>query len=144
MSGMFGKLINPDTGQAKAPAQQQGAVQPVVSPTLPSQQRQENGKTERLPQQHKDIHAAGKPVEEIRMTLPLAPDLVLFLDQLERKIFASRPQHFRSKQRLTKNSIIRAWLTLLQDVDMDVNSIQDETDLCNRFKEAVGKQRMKL
>ncbi len=136
--GMFGKLINPETGQAKSPApQQQGDVQPVISPSLHTRLTEGSRKTDNAPKQQQHTPAPVAHVEELRLTLPLPPELVLFLDQFERTIFSQRPQKFRSRQRLTKNSIIRAWLAVLQDMQVNITSIEDEQDLLRRFKDAV-------
>ncbi len=137
--GMFGKLINPETGQPKAPVQrQQGDGNPVVSPPLHPRPNEEGGKTDKASTQQQRVPSAVAQVEELRLTLPLPPELVLFLDQFERTIFSQRPQKLRSKQRITKNSIMRAWLAVLQDLPINVASVEDERDLRRRFQDAVS------
>ncbi len=79
--------------------------------------------------------------KEIRITLPLPTNLLSFLDQMERDIFVRRSVKSRSKQRLTKNSITRAWLSLLQDLDVNINNIENEEDLSKRLKDSISKNR---
>jgi len=76
-------------------------------------------------------------VKEIRVTLPIPTDLLSFLDQMERDIFVRRSAKFRSKQRLTKNSVARAWLALLRQLQVNINNIEDEADLEQRLKKAL-------
>jgi hypothetical protein len=83
-------------------------------------------------------------VEEFRTTLPLPADTVFFLDQLERQIFTSRHVKYRSQQRLTKNSIVRAWLKLLEEIKANFNNVENEDDLYKRFREAVLTDKSKV
>lgn len=93
----------------------------------------------------KEVNIAIKPsyqsiarVKEIRITLPLPTDLLSFLDQMERDIFVRRSAKFRSRQRLTKNSIARAWLALLRELNININDIENESDLLERFKKSIN------
>lgn len=97
---------------------------PIVEKTEPEIQLQIN-------------KSGATKVQEIRVTLPLPNDLLSFLDQMERDIFLRRSPKFRSKQRLTKNSIARAWLSVLRQLTININNIQDETDLLRRLRNAI-------
>ena len=72
--------------------------------------------------------------EEVRMTLPLPSFTVDTLTKLEKDIFKKRSKENRAKGRVTKNSVARAWLKLLENVTIDINNIADEEDLYNRMK----------
>ncbi len=75
--------------------------------------------------------------QEIRMTLPLPESSISFLDQIERTIFTKRDIKYRSKNRITKNSVARGWLSLLKEIDIDWTNIKDEIDLTNRLRKAL-------
>jgi hypothetical protein len=109
--------------------------QPKSEPPLPSPA---GAKPEAKP--HKKIvtlEKAAVPDREIRMTLPLPQSSLALLDQVERTIFAQRDITYRSKQRLTKNSVARSWISLLEEVDIDWTNIKDESDLKDRLRKAL-------
>lgn len=75
--------------------------------------------------------------EEVRMTLPL-PSLTLdTLQKMEKEIFKKRSKENRARVRVTKNSVARAWLKLLENVKIDINNVIDEEDLHNRMKQTI-------
>jgi hypothetical protein len=75
--------------------------------------------------------------QEIRMTLPLPESSISFLDQIERTIFIKRDIKYRSKQRITKNSVARSWISLLKEVDINWTEIKDEADLTSRLRKVL-------
>lgn len=77
-------------------------------------------------------------VKEIRVTLPLPASQLAFLEQMERDVFVRRSTKNRSKQRLTKNSILRAWISALEKVNVDIHNIEDEADLQERILKALS------
>ena len=68
---------------------------------------------------------------DIRLTSLLREDQLEFLEKLVRDIKKSRTAEFR-KERITKNSIMRAFIDAFMDTDIDVKNIPDETVLRQR------------
>ena len=75
--------------------------------------------------------------EEVRMTLPLPSFTLDTLQKMEKEIFKKRSKENRARVRVTKNSVARAWLKLLENVKIDMNNIADEEDLYNRMKKTI-------
>ena len=69
---------------------------------------------------------------EIKLTLRLGEDQLEFLSKLEREIMKKRSPANR-KERITKNSILRAMINAARNLDIDTCEIGDETELVNRF-----------
>lgn len=72
-----------------------------------------------------------------RLTVPLPLDQVQALTSLERAIMKNRSRRAK-KQRITKNSIIRACLQVFLSLDLDVKEIPDEAELAKRIEQVVG------
>lgn len=70
---------------------------------------------------------------EIKLTLRLGEDQLEFLSKLEREIMKKRSPANR-KERITKNSILRAIIIAAKNLDIDTSEIGDETELINRFR----------
>jgi hypothetical protein len=73
---------------------------------------------------------------EIKLTIRLKEDQLQFLSRLEREIMKNRSRPNR-KERITKNSIIRAIIDTFQDLSIDTNEIGDEDMLLKKLKRAV-------
>lgn len=73
---------------------------------------------------------------DVRLTLRLNEDQLDFLSGLEREVMKNRSSK-NKKERITKNSIIRAMLENLKYLDFDKKEIPDEKTLQNRIKNAV-------
>lgn len=138
--GMFSKLYNPNTAQPNV-KKTKDEKNKAESPSVPQKQTEKEVKkpepavvSKKLPVKK---HQPTLRAKEIRMTLPLPTGSVEFLDQMEREIFLKRPVNLRSKQRLTKNSILRAWVALLKEIKANINNVEDEQDLTERLKEAL-------
>lgn len=71
---------------------------------------------------------------EIKLTLRLGEDHLEFLSKLEREIMKKRSPANR-KERITKNSILRAMINAAKNLDIDTNEIGDETELIDRFRQ---------
>lgn len=71
-----------------------------------------------------------------RMTVPLRAEQVDKLSKLERSIMKNRSRKSK-KQRITKNTIIRACLDAFFNIDFDVEEIQDENELRDRIFDAL-------
>jgi hypothetical protein len=70
---------------------------------------------------------------EIKLTLRLGEDQLEFLSKLEREIMKKRSSANR-KERITKNSILRAIINAAKHLNIDTNEIGDEAELIDRFK----------
>ncbi len=75
--------------------------------------------------------------EEVRMTLPLPSFTFDTLQKMEKEIFKKRSKENRARVRVTKNSVARAWLKLLENIKIDMNNVADEEDLYNRMKKTI-------
>lgn len=73
---------------------------------------------------------------EIKLTLRLAEEHLNFLSGLEREIMKNRSSK-NKKERITKNSIIRAMLENLKHINFDKKEIPDEKELQNRLKRTI-------
>jgi hypothetical protein len=122
--GMFSKLLNPDTAKPNVKKLEEEKYE-AQSPSLT-----EKGEEKEVKKASAVAVSEKQPVEriqpqlrikEIRMTLPLPTGSMEFLDQMEREIFLKRPVNLRSKQRLTKNSILRAWVVILKEIKANIN-----------------------
>lgn len=141
--GMFSKLLDPSKENQKVSSNKIEAQKRADVPLSPK--KVTDGQTAPLStKQTKEETVALKQKlkkqlkeEEFRVTLPLSNETMSFLDQLERKIFSSRSIKFRSQQRITKNSVVRAWLKLLKEIKVNFTNVEDEEDLYKRLKEAV-------
>lgn len=71
---------------------------------------------------------------EIKLTLRLGEDHLEFLSKLEREIMKKRSPANR-KERITKNSILRAMINAAKNLDINTNEIGDETELIDRFRQ---------
>jgi hypothetical protein len=72
---------------------------------------------------------------EVMLTLRLREDQLEFLARLEREIMKGRSRN-NKKERITKNSIIRAMIDTARGVDINLHEIGDEKELVVRFKRA--------
>jgi len=75
---------------------------------------------------------------EVRLTVPFSEQHLAFLDQLQREILKNRDRQFK-KERITKNSIIRACIDAFRDVQLNLKNIPDEETLLERLKEKIKK-----
>lgn len=74
---------------------------------------------------------------EVKLTLRLKEDQLEFLSRLEREIMKSRSSDNR-KERITKNSVIRAMVDTFRNLDIDTREIGDEEELVKRLIRAVS------
>lgn len=81
-----------------------------------------------------DVHEAASP--SVRLTVPVRPDQEEFLTRIARSITQNRDRRHRS-QRITKASIIRAYVDALADLPMDLANISGEADLLQRVIESI-------
>ena len=74
---------------------------------------------------------------EIKLTVRLKEDQLEFLSRLEREIMKNRSSDNR-KERITKNSVIRAMVDTFRNLDIDTGEIADEEELVKRLVGAVS------
>lgn len=72
---------------------------------------------------------------EVILTLRLREDQLEFLTKLEREIMKKRSRN-NKKERITKNSIIRAIIDAVRNLNINANEIGEEKELVVRFKQA--------
>jgi len=75
---------------------------------------------------------------EIKLTVLLREDQLEFLDRILRGVNKSRDSDHR-KERITKNTIIRACIDAFKDAALDLENVPDEDILLARMKEKVRK-----
>ena len=66
-------------------------------------------------------------------TARVRPGQAEFLQRLAKEIMANREHR---QERITKNTVLRAWLTVLEDVhrDLDLTEIPNEGELADRLR----------
>ena len=87
--------------------------------------------------QKKDEKIPKFQTYEIKLTLRLKEDQLEFLSRLEREIMKNRSSVNR-RERITKNSIIRAMIGAFGSLSIDTKEIGDENELIERFIRAIG------
>lgn len=100
-----------------------------ISSTLPEKKRTKS--SERLVKKIPKFQTF-----EIRLTVPFSQQHLTFLDKMQREILKNRDKQYK-KERITKNSIIRACVEAFKDVEINLKNIPDEETLLERLKEKV-------
>ena len=75
---------------------------------------------------------------DVKLSVLLRNDQLEFLERLTRETMGNRNRDSR-KERITKNTVVRACLDALQGVEMDTGNIPDEEELLRRIQTAMGK-----
>lgn len=81
-----------------------------------------------------DIQTDEEPT--VRLTVPVRPDQEELLTRIARTITQSRDRSHRS-QRITKATIIRAYIDALSTLPIDIDNITDEKVLLNRILDSL-------
>ena len=74
---------------------------------------------------------------EVKLTLRLNDEHLEYLTNLERQIMKNRSSK-NKKERITKNSILRAMIDAFKEVDFKKEEIPDERELKRRFVKQVA------
>lgn len=74
---------------------------------------------------------------EVKLSILLREDQLDTLEKLTREIMANRGST-NKRERITKNTILRAYIDALGDLDIDKENIADEAELLRRIKERIG------
>lgn len=81
-----------------------------------------------------DIQTEEEPT--VRLTVPVRPDQEELLTRIARTITQNRDRNHRS-QRITKATIIRAYIDALSTLIFDIDNISDEKVLLNRILDSL-------
>ncbi len=81
-----------------------------------------------------DIEVHSEP--SVRLTVPVRPDQEEVLSRMVRTISQSRSRQNRS-QRITKATLMRAYIDALSSLALDLEEIPDEATLLDRLLEAM-------
>lgn len=81
-----------------------------------------------------DIEVHSEP--SVRLTVPVRPDQEEVLSRMVRTISQSRSRQNRS-QRITKATLMRAYIDALSSLALDLEEISDEATLLDRLLEAM-------
>jgi len=76
---------------------------------------------------------------DIKLSILLRQDQLDWLSLIERKTMKNRSSR-NKKERITKNTIIRACLDLIKELDFDVREISDEAEFLLHLKHALVQQ----
>lgn len=74
---------------------------------------------------------------EVKLSVLLTQDQLDFLEKFTRNIMINRDRD-NKRERITKNTIIRAYIDALKDLDIDINNIPDQETLLQRLKEKLA------
>lgn len=102
-----------------------------IAPTIPEKQRKKAQKNNIVKQSVPKFQTF-----DIRLTVPFSQDHLSFLDKIQREILKNREPQYK-KERITKNSIIRACIDAFKDVQLNLKNIPDEESLLKRLKEKI-------
>ena len=86
---------------------------------------------------HKSKNVPKFQTYEIKLTVRLKEDQLEFLSRLEREIMKNRSRANR-RERITKNSIIRAIIDIFKNLNIDTSEIGDEDELIKKLKRTTG------
>lgn len=78
-------------------------------------------------------------VASVRLTVPVRPDQEEALTRIVRTISTGRSKNNR-KQRITKASVIRAYIDAMSALALDYDEIPNENELSRRLLEAITRQ----
>ncbi|MCK9266975.1 hypothetical protein M0P98_08950 [bacterium] len=73
---------------------------------------------------------------DVRLTSLLREDQLEFLEKLIRDIQKNRTSEFK-KERITKNTLIRVFIDVFMDIELNISNIPDEETLLERVKEKI-------
>ena len=82
-----------------------------------------------------DIQEHSDP--SVRLTVPVRPDQEELLTRIARTITQNRDNEHRS-QRITKATIIRAYIDALSVLPININNISDEKTLLQHVLDSLG------
>ena len=87
----------------------------------------------------KDLPVGDSPKYQsydVKLTIRISEQQLAYLSNLEREIMKSRSKE-NKKERITKNSIIRAMIRVLSDFEFDHSEIPDEDFLFKRMSRSI-------
>lgn len=130
-----------DTNTREPQSKDKGTIKPQQEWSAPNESRVSLESSEEVPlsqiYQKEDKSIPKFQTYEIKLTLRLKEDQLEFLSRLEREIMKNRSSDNR-KERITKNSVIRAMVDTFRNLDIDTMEIGDEEELVKRLIRAVS------
>ncbi len=96
-----------------------------------------SGKSNGLVNSITDIEEQSLP--SVRLTVPVRPDQEEVLTRIVRTISTNRSKNNR-QQRITKASIIRAYIDAMSSITLDYDEIPDEKEIVRRLVSALSVQ----
>ena len=75
---------------------------------------------------------------EVKLSILLREDQLEFLERMTREIMGNRDRDSR-RERITKNTVVRACLDVLRGVEIDTANVPDEKELLRRIRVGVQK-----
>jgi hypothetical protein len=118
----------------QAPARKHQASQ---KPKVEAQQA-ETGKNTPEVQQSETSEVPKFETFEVKLSILLREDQLEFLERMTREIMGNRDRDSR-RERITKNTVVRACLDVLRGVEIDTANVPDEEELGRRIREGLGK-----
>lgn len=112
-----------------------------ITPTVQNSNKKEKA---RLEKSDKEIIFQNGPsipkfkTFDIRLTVLFREDQLTFLDKIVREVNKNRDPEYR-KERITKNTILRAFVDAFQNTKFNFKNISDENTLLARIREMVKK-----
>lgn len=73
---------------------------------------------------------------EVKLSILLRQDQLDFLEKTTRGIMATRTE-VTKKERITKNTILRAYIDAVKEFSVDIKNIPDEKELLRRIREKI-------
>ncbi len=90
-----------------------------------------------VPHKSRNLNMPKFQTYEVKLTVRLKEDQLEFLSRLEREIMKNRSRINR-RERITKNSIIRAIIDIFKNLNIDTSEIGDEDELIRKLKRIIG------
>lgn len=101
-------------------------------------QRAETVKNSPEVQQSETLEVPKFETFEVKLSILLREDQLAFLERMTREIMGNRDRDSR-RERITKNTIVRACLDVLQGLEIDTAKVPDEEELRRRIWTGLGK-----
>lgn len=95
------------------------------------------GKSNGLVNSITDIEEQSEP--SVRLTVPVRPDQEEVLTRIVRTISTNRSKNNR-QQRITKASIIRAYIDAMSSITLNYDEISDEKEMVRRLLDTLSDQ----
>ena len=114
-----------------------------ITSTVPEGKREKRALSEVKPETKKETQKREGTTPkfktfDVRLTVLLREDQLSFLDKVIREVNKNRAPEYR-KERITKNTVLRAFIDAFSDTRFNLKNIADEENLLSRVREMVKK-----